>query len=366
MDHFHNPNDQDPSMPRVNLKFPYNKLSYAHLNALNQLEEKTPLLGCLSLTIFQTTKHAQRIRLTLALSLLAFFQDHEFPKELEFLNGEPDLIPFYGKYGHLPLFDNLTILLAAKVFNLCIEILTIQPSNQNFYSSFFNPLADSTFYLFADQERNYMALDKPHEDEQKQKTKALLRSKGLQIFMNFESLFESKAEEFRKLLIDSKSTEYSIDSMNDKEKALHKHFSSVLGQNLKTFSDLLQVHKELAIQEMAITSAQKVLANIFTTHTKDISKTVATTEDSAFGFKKNVSNIESLMGKGTNYIGYPPNAFYNTKPPGLFNEGYQSKVIVFHKEQGKDTSQGTTPISKLIRESRDTQAQELFLRTDSS
>jgi len=350
MDHPHALNDQDPSLLRANLKFPYNKLSYTHLNPLNQLEEKTPLFGCLSLTVFQTTKQAERIRLTLALSLLAFLQDQQFPKELEFLKGELGLISFYGKYANLPLFDNLNILLAAKVFNVCIEILTIQPSNQNFYSSFFNPQADSTFYLFADHEGNYMAVDKPHEDEQKQKAKALIRSKGMQILMNFESLFESKAEEFRKLLIDSKPAEHSFESMNEHEKNLHKHFTAVLGQNLKTFSDLLRTRQELAIQELAIMSAQKVLSNIFTTHTKSISKTVATIEDSAFSFNKPISEIESLAGKGNNYIGYPPNAFYNTKPPGLFTEGYQSKVIVFHKEQGKDTSQNATPISNLIRE----------------
>jgi hypothetical protein len=123
----------------------------------------------------------------------------------------------------------------------------------------------------------------------------------------------------------------------------------VLGQNLKTFSDLIQAHKELAIQEMAITSAQKVLSTIFNTHTKSITKTVAKTEESAFAFCKPIADIESFTGKGNNYKGYPPNAFFNTKPPGLFTEGYQSKVIVYNKEQGKEASQGTTPISKLIR-----------------
>jgi hypothetical protein len=307
--------------------FPYQKLEYSHISWLNTLDEKTSLLNCLSMAIFQTKDQAQRIRLALSLSLVAFFQDQDFPKELEFLKTEADVVSFHGKHGSLSLFDNLNIMLASKLFNICIEVITIQPHNQNFYSSFFNPLSDVTCYLYVDSNKNYMALERPHEDEQKQKIKSALRSKCLQTLMTYESIYESKAFEFQKLLNNPKSMHSLLDEMTSEDIVLQNHLSLILSQNLKTFYDVLLAHKELTIQEMAISSAHGVLSRIFTSHTKDISKSVAKTDKSTFNFNvPSTQDIEGLFNSNNNYISHPANAFFNTKPPGILNRSISRRL----------------------------------------
>lgn len=144
-------------------------LTNNHLAGIHILDNSFTLFEVLSYLIFNTKEYSEHIYYITVSQLNSFYQNKNFPFELEFIAKEETFMQYFVQNRDVQSFNALYIFLFAYFIDKTIQVVFSSSDNMNLFANSLNPGKTYTFLLYVFESEfnniNYVALKRLFEDE---------------------------------------------------------------------------------------------------------------------------------------------------------------------------------------------------------